>query len=418
MPKKIKLLLSLIGVFAIGISSYIIVDNSKKLENNKIVLKEANSMMSMMIEQTEGTGDYKTATTSKWPGEGYTFNAELSSCEKNGKLTWDKTTNSVVYSGNLTDKCYLFFDIYVAPSMADYCSSGTALTTCVKNFGDQGSSISNIYIHNSSLTNGAGDNSYRFAGPSDEVNNFVCFGTDATPCPTDNLYRIIGLIGTTVKLIKYDYASSNLLGTNGNYYNEEAPATQYYKGHKTVLNNYYRAAAGANNAWSSSALNTTNLNTNYLNNIGSTWANKIVSTTWKTANITWDTFALTTIKAAYNNEIGSPTSTSTATGKVGLLYGSEYGYAASPVAWTDSLLNYPTYTAMNWMYMGGNDGCIGSHRCGSNNQYYCVVDIWAAGSIAGDEASMDVNIRPTFNLATSVTFVSGRGTFKDPIRIN
>ena len=102
-------------------------------------------------------------------------------------------------------------------TIAEYCTSGTDLATCVKNFGDQGSSVSNIYIHNSSLANGAGDNSYRYAGASDKVNNFVCFGSTTSPCPEDNLYRIIGVIDGKVKLIKFDYATSALLGTNGDY---------------------------------------------------------------------------------------------------------------------------------------------------------------------------------------------------------
>ena len=65
--------------------------------------------------------------------------------------------------------------------------------------GTQGAN--NIYYHDANLTNGAGDNSYRFAGASGEVNNYVCFGS-TTPCPENNLYRIIGVFGDKVKLIK------------------------------------------------------------------------------------------------------------------------------------------------------------------------------------------------------------------------
>ena len=62
----------------------------------------------------------------------------------------------------------------------------------------------------------AGDNSYRYSGAN--PNNFVCFGSDATTCPNDNLYRIIGIFDNQVKLIKHDYATTNLLGTDGAYY--------------------------------------------------------------------------------------------------------------------------------------------------------------------------------------------------------
>ena len=37
----------------------------------------------------------------------------------------------------------------------------------------------------------------------DNVKNFVCFGSEASTCPTENLYRIIGVFNNQVKLIKY-----------------------------------------------------------------------------------------------------------------------------------------------------------------------------------------------------------------------
>ena len=57
-----------------------------------------------------------------------------------------------------------------------------------------------IYYHTSSLANSAGDNSYRYAGAN--PNNYVCFGSDSVSCPSNNLYRIIGVFGSEVKLIK------------------------------------------------------------------------------------------------------------------------------------------------------------------------------------------------------------------------
>ena len=74
-----------------------------------------------------------------------------------------------------------------------------------------------IYYHDVNLANGAGDNSYRFAGARDKVNNYLCFGSTQSPCPADNLYRIIGVFDGRVKLIKSDYATSALLVTDGDY---------------------------------------------------------------------------------------------------------------------------------------------------------------------------------------------------------
>ena len=138
--------------------------------------------ISMNFEQTAGAGDYKTVTQSSWPTKGYKFNAELSRCENGSEISWDDTKKAVIMQGNVSDKCYVYFDIWI-PLIADYCSSGIDLATCVKNFGNQGPDISNIYIHNSSLDNGAGDNSYRYAGASDIVNNYICLGSNEATCP-------------------------------------------------------------------------------------------------------------------------------------------------------------------------------------------------------------------------------------------
>ena len=111
----------------------------------------------------------------------------------------------------------------VAQTVAKFCKNGQNLNSCIMAMNGIDDAL---YHHDGTLENGINDGSYRYAGASDEVNNFVCFGSNESPCPTDNLYRIIGVfdhkISETqteqrVKLIKYDYANSNLLGTDGDY---------------------------------------------------------------------------------------------------------------------------------------------------------------------------------------------------------
>ena len=103
------------------------------------------NMLSMMLEQTEGVGDYKTVSQSSWPTDGYKFNKERSGCENGGELSWDDTKKTVIMSGNVSDKCYVYFDVWF-PSIADYCTDGDNLASCVIDFGNQGSDISNIYM--------------------------------------------------------------------------------------------------------------------------------------------------------------------------------------------------------------------------------------------------------------------------------
>ena len=100
-------------------------------------------------------------------------------------------------------------------NVADVANSGDSLTTAVETLGTKGvSSITGLYHHDANLTNGAEDNSYRFAG--ENPNNYVCFGSDEATCPHENLYRMIGLIDDKVKLILADGATPNYWTLPGN----------------------------------------------------------------------------------------------------------------------------------------------------------------------------------------------------------
>ena len=79
-----------------------------------------------------------------------------------------------------------------------------------------------------------------------------------------------------------------------------------------------------------------------MNNIKTTWSDKIATTVWKVGGNTWANIGTQPAKTAYQNEIVSPVSTNTTdnattySAKVGLMYASDYGFAAAPSAWTES----------------------------------------------------------------------------------
>jgi hypothetical protein len=343
--------------------------------------------ISMNLEQTAGAGDYKTVTQSSWPTEGYKFNTELSRCENGSTLSWDDTKKAVIVSGNMSDKCYVYFDIWI-PSIAAFCTSGTDLATCVKNFGDQGASVSNIYIHDSSLTNGAGDNSYRYAGASDSVNNYICLGSDAATCPEANLFRIIGVFGGKTKVIR----AKSVGGQKWN--------TSY------------------SNTWSSSSLNTY-LNGEYLTSLG-TIADKIATTTWKVGGNTSANISGVVPKTAYQYEVGSSASTTTVDKKIGLMYVTDYYYSASPSAWTlvgynssDAAKDYRAAKTTNWLF-SGQEWTISRNSGTTGNAF----DVNSAGLVDYYNVSGSCAVRPSFNLLSSTTYVSGSGSMSDPIKIN
>ena len=430
MKKKYRIILYTSIFLLCVVASIILVvkkSNSVYEEESKPKVVKHKSMLSMNLEQTAGAGDYKTVTQSKWPTEGYKFNAELSRCENGSTLSWDDTKKAVIVSGNLSDKCYVYFDIY-QPTLAEYIKSQYT--------GTQGEN--NIYYHDSDLANGAGDNSYRYAGAN--PNNFVCFGTTESPCPTDNLYRIIGVFGENyhgvtgkqlVKLIKYDYMTTDELGTDGDYsqtYKEWGMDSTYkgtYGDGERIGVYYwnYKATGSATNTWSTSLLNKTNLNTNFINNIGTTWANKIATVTWKVGGNTWANIGTKTSSVAYTNEITNPVTTNTTdnattySAKIGLMYVSDYGFAASPDAWTLTMSSYNNTTATNnnWMYMGLYEWTIS--RIADYSDYAFRVDDDGYVSSYGD---VDGNrgVRASFNLESSVSYVSGSGSMSDPIVIN
>ena len=365
------------------------------------------------------------------------------------------------------------------------CSSGQTLSSCIIAMNGKDTTL---YYHDSSLTNGAGDNSYRYAGgdyqltnkatettdnlvkfycdekestvgngcngeyyyalqyetsnnkystynealekavedgylTKDNVKNFVCFGSTATPCPTENLYRIIGVFNANyhniddkflVKLVKYNSASSDLLGTNGDYYGNIEPTSAGYKEQANgALSGYYwnyKATDSATNIWSTSLLNKTNLNTNYLNNIGTFWANKIAMTTWKVGGNTFQNIRGQIASVAYQNEIVSPSENTTYAAKVGLMYVTDYAFAYAPMYWTINIGDYKEDD--NWLDRGTLIWYITRNSSSVDKVY------WSSDSLVfSSETSKSFPIYPTFLLTSTTTYDSGTGTMSDPIRI-
>ena len=417
---------------------------------------------------------------------------------------WNITVTFVNYNVNQTGNAGKSFNAKLMIqqeeyelTLADICA-GKTLSDCVisQYTGTQGDNA--LYYHNSTLTNGAGDNSYRYAGgdyvlteagkatgatmmigynnsvttalidfycngtkqyvgyasscstshyylikgdttqyqtynealnasvekgylTKDNVKNFVCFGSDATTCPTENLYRIIGVFNNHVKLIKYDYAKSSLLGTDGDFSQEYT--SNYFSGEQgespSSNSLYYWNNAGTN-TWSASKLNTVNLNTNFTTNIGTAWANKIATTTWKVGGGTYANLRDAVPKTAYQYEVGSSASTTTYDAKIGLMYVSDYYYSASPSAWTlvgynsDYTKSYASAKGENWLYGGGWDWTISRNSDYSDRAFL----VSYRGNVNYRYVNSYGGVRPSFSLLSSTTYVSGSGSMSDPVRIN
>ena len=293
---------------------------------------------------------------------------------------WNITVTFVNYNANQTGNAGKSFNAKLMIQQESQSNQTLLADYVISQYtGTQGDNA--LYYHNSTLTNGAGDNSYRYAGASDSVNNYICLGSDATTCPDANLFRIIGVFGDQTKVIRAKSVGNQKWDTNNS------------------------------NTWASSSLNTY-LNGTYLTSLG-TLAEKIATTTWKVGGGAYANISQSVPKTAYQYEVGSSASTTTVDKKIGLMYVSDYGYAADQSGWTTKLSSYSSNTSKNWLYLGSYEWTI-SHDSGTTNYAFYVR---GTGSVDVYSATISYAVRPSFNLESSVKYVSGSGSMSDPIII-
>ena len=329
-----------------------------------------NNFLTIMLEQDDGT--YKQTLTSEYPGDDYLFNKGASGCQNGGELIWDAENNIIKMSGVSSDNCFVYFDL--KKTLADYIKNNVYMVD----------GINDLYYHDGigNYVNSAyeaGDNSYRYSGA--DPDNYVCFGSDLIPCPTENLYRIIGVFGDEVKLIK-----------------------------STSYGNYSRDT-GNSNVWSTSSMKST-LNNTYLNLFSSTWTNLISTHSWKVGGTPYDTTY--TVKEYFDREIGSSSSSLTDNAKVGLMYVSDYGYSASSDSWYTSMANYNNVASDNWLYLGTNECVISLTTNYANLSFGIIFSCYMIGLCGATDVYAT---RPSFYLNSDVLYVSGDGTSEAPYRI-
>ena len=280
----------------------------------------------------------------------------------------------------------------------------------------------------------AKDNSYRYSGAN--PNNFVCFGNEQEQCPEDNLYRVIGIFNNQVKLIKSDFATASSLGEDGDYSGNTFTSSDYvnYKGSETYIDRFYWNRNSIND-WSISELNKINLNTNYLNSFDLGWQDLITNTIWQVGGGSHDNFEVSTnAQIVHTYEVGANTANITYTAKVGLMYVSDYYYAAEAKYWS-----YSGYATINMPDSNGNYGEDYDYRAAINDNWMYsgiheltisrlsdyttdVFDVYFTGNIGNSNVNGDIfngiGVRPVFYLNTDVQIYEGHaGTVSDPYRI-
>ena len=268
---------------------------------------------------------------------------------------------------------------------------------------------------------------YRYYGTS--PNNYVCLDMEGqSTCPDRGLFRIIGSIyeenagKNLLKVIKatpltdgttsefsWDYTSS---GTYKNIWSSTTSGTSSGSTLMQLLNGIY-LTRGSSSYYNQSTTATT-LN---FDNTGVTDVVQSLMNTGKSNN-TLSRYYLggygdeSLMTEVYLAERGTTTSSGSALywdGKVGLMYPSDYGYAAGNDCVTNTDLNNYYNGCKNWLYRDGLDWTIMPYADDSPRVLEMVY------------GRMSVNLsdnlhwsRPVFYLKSSISITDGTGTSTDP----
>ena len=417
------------------------------VENNNEQIK-TGTKVSLMIETKRDSGDYEPSSSSKWPTDGYVFNAERSMCENGGTLSWNDETKSAVLTTKVSDKCYVYFDVeppdvYItSPNLpttygkmgAITCSNSdvtynqqynrievsninTKYENCTLNYTDSLSKV-NLATYITGLagtTQGTGqvknENGYRYEGKN--PNNYVWFNNE--------YWRIIGVFDTEVvksdnttenkslvKIIRADVLDG--LAWDKSNTNDWTAASL----NKLLNGAYYNAQDGTSSGYCYGYSTTVTANCDYTKKgIQSGYRNMIAKATWYLGG--YSSYSATA-EAFYGYERGTtvysgrPTKT---TGYIGLMYPSDYGYSvlSSSCARTINLGSYNrgTCAGQSWLYGKGFVWTISPYSSHSNSVFiFSFIGHLANGAYSGSGA------RPVLYLDASVYKIDGEGTLDKP----
>ncbi len=447
MNKKKVIVLSL---FSLILLLFVIILYSNKYKK-QVYTEEGNNQIrtgtsiSMMLETKYNSGNYEPSSSSEWPKEGYTFNAERSKCENGGTLSWNDETKSVVLTTKVSDKCYVYFDVeppdvsITATNIPKTygklgslnCSNSTTIynqqynrveisqingyyTSCTLNYTNSSSKVNlATYIKGlAGTTQGTGqvvnENGYRYEGKN--PNNYVWFNNE--------YWRIIGVFDSgshgqanknMVKIIRADVLDG--LTWDKSSINDWTAASL----NKLLNGSYYNAQDGTSSGYCYGYGTNATANCDYTKKGIQAGYRRMI------ANVTWYLGGYSSIGATaesfYGYERGTtvysgrPTST---TGYIGLMYPSDYGYSAlsSSCARTTNLGDYinSTCKGQSWLCGKGDEWTISPS---SSSSYYVFYENYF-GDLERDTANDGYGVRPVLYLAASVYKIDGEGTLDKP----
>ena len=297
-------------------------------------------------------------------------------------------------------------------------------------------SISYSYSSSESLINdkqgGTALDAYgniRYYGAS--PNNYVYFNCSTYPTTNCELWRIIGTFGDKIKIVRNEsigkYSWDNKDKTTGaetNYGKNDWTDARLMK----LLNPGYESETGGSLYYNAQS------GTCYVNQNNATTACNFTSTGIKNdttrniiAEVTYNTAGYNDA-ALYPNEIYTYERGSTVysgrqttwTGKIGLMYPSDYGYASDLTKCQEKINNYNASTCSqnNWIYNMGSLWLL-THDSARADRSWSINSSGNA-SVNGNGNGSDSNgllVFPSLFLSSEVKIISGDGSTSNPYQL-
>ena len=363
--------------------------------------------------------DDEISKTMPQKGEGYVLDKEKTNCTKGASVEFNENDWSVKVL-NMTEtrtKCTLYFRKQTFSDAIQSCNDTAA--NCLNN----NANLNTVELAYDNTT----DNNLRYIGAN--PNNYVSFNNE--------LWRIIGVFnniddGTGTKETRLKIIRSEPIGNyswdydSTGSFNNDWTSSQL----KDLLNNgaYYNRTTGSyyNNSTTATSVDFTS---NGLTEEAKTMIN---NAKWNLGGLSGasrdENYYQTAITSAwYTNERGTDVYTNRPTewtGKIGLMYPSDYGYATSGGSTTDretclntelfSWNDYDDCKNNDWLYTGSHPWTLTPRSRDSLSAF----SVYSNGGVYSYAASASHVVFPALYLSSNVKISGGEGTENSPYQLS
>ena len=329
------------------------------------------------------------------------------------------------------------------PTIADYITNlyTNASKSPVENNGIDYNYASSVSLMNDRLggtTSSLDGGNIRYYGAS--PNNYIYFNCETYPDTNCELWRIIGVFGNQVKIIRnetigaYSWDTS-ASGVNSGYGENEWPQAKLMKllnpgyDSETIGGSlYYNSKSGTCYNGQSNATTSCDFTSSGIKNEET--KNKIAEVTWNLGG--WTTSEIFS-NQIYGYERGTKVYSGRSTtwpGRIALPYPSDYGYATDFNKCTQNLYNYESSTNSygckknDWMYpiitnSGNNVGWLLTPNSGSvSNAWYVSSSGYVSNNNTGYNAYNSGGVAPVLYLSSEQVIESGGdGSISNPYKL-